>query len=332
MDSSDMAMCHQPHSTSCGSSTASNQVASAIDRAKPIIVALLLHRSLNSLALRLSRFAFQQRIHIALCAAVAAWAWSKVLQVELSRWALFVVSATVLCVYQWNRLSDIREDLINCPPDARSAIKHASRIRYFCAFSFVGILMILLRFGSLVSNSVVLFCLALGYFYSGPIGSHYPSRRLKQFTVVKNLSSAFGWSLITVVYPAMNAHIRVRLQPALLFTIMLAAVGVVELTWDVRDASGDRDAGIRSIPVVYGVRFTELCIFVLNCLSGVLVTIGLRMGWLVHAWVFILLNAILMLISSARVHCNGKVDRSWSNTMVFVQSVLLLGMGLSSNR
>lgn len=278
----------------------------------------------------ITQIVFRQKLHIAACATAAGWGWSKLLGPGLSGWPLVVIPLTVLCVYQWNRLTDIREDLLNCPVDARSAIAHSLAIKWFCAASLAAIFIILARDGSYKADCLVAVCLAFGYCYSSPVSRWWRIRRLKQITLAKDLSSALGWSLLTIVYPAAVAGGVIGLRLWLMFAIMFLAVSGVEFTWDIRDVSGDKFAGIKSIPVVYGVRITEGYILGLNLLSGILVAAGLALGYLANAWVFILLNALLMLISAIRIHRAAKVDRTWANAMVVIQALMLLGIGFSA--
>jgi len=260
----------------------------------------------------------------------AAWGWSKLLRLGIGGLPLIVVPLTVLCIYQWNRLTDTQEDFLNCPEDAQDAVRTAGKIRYSCIGSLAAVAAILVSAGNLKSDLVVFFCFLLGYLYCNGLGRHHRTSRLKQITLLKNVSSALGWSLLTVLYPAANADRAVGFETLLVFSIMFVAVTVVELTWDIRDVPGDALAGIRSIPVVYGIKFTEGCIFFMNCLGGVLVIVGLHYDCLMTAWAFIVLNACLMLISVFRMHCAAKLERTWSNVMVLLQSAMLLGIGLSS--
>lgn len=276
------------------------------------------------LSARVVAFCVTHKLHLAACSIGAAWAWSGLLHTGLRPWDAVVIATTVLCVYQWNRLTDVSEDRLNCPLELESAIQNSKSIRIFC----LGTATLAVTLPMLTSQPgkgvVVGICLILGFLYGTPL---LFGKRLKDIPVLKNLSSGFGWALLTVVYPSIRLS-SWDFKVWLAFGYMFTAVVMVEMTWDIRDVIGDRGAGVRSIPVAFGIQTTESLISSLNSLTGVLLVAFLLEGRLSNAWVLVLLNFGLMQMSSAIIKKHTELRRPWSHTLIVLQSVLLFGLGV----
>jgi len=266
----------------------------------------------------------RNRFHIAACATAGAWAWGSLLGRAPALLDLLLVASIVLCIYQWNRLTDAREDAINCPDvlDAAMARRHAIEIG--CAV-LLGIAAILVTLSHSTEKLIlVLVALGLGLAYGTPIVRR---RRLKSMFLIKNVSSSFGWTLLTVLYPASIATPAVWLA----FGCMFGAVFVVELLWDLRDVAGDAAAGIRSVPIVLGVRATTRLILIVNAIPAALVVIGITTHVLRMPWIFVLVNTALVAVFVSRFDDFSGARRRWTHVLVMTQTFLLLWLGAAAH-
>ena len=271
---------------------------------------------------RLVQAIVRNRVHIAACATAGAWAWGSLLGATPSALDLVAVAAVVLCTYQWNRLTDTREDAINCPDELAVAMTNRRAIEALCIALLCVIAGIAVIGGSAAKAVLLGISLVLSYCYGAPV-------RLKSRFLMKNLSSALGWTLLTVVYPALDRIPLGDRALLLAFACMFGAVMVVELLWDLRDVDGDAAAGIRSLPVVAGRRFTLVVLFVVNTVPALLVLIGIATHVLRMAWIFVLINTAVvsvMLIVSGDDFSGPRRFRT--HALVMTQSLLLVGLGV----
>src|SRR5262249_54755259 len=143
----------------------------------------------------LAQVIVRNRLHVVACASAGAWAWGSLLRCTPSAIELVVIAAVVLCTYQWNRLTDQREDAINCPDELSIALGNRRAIRAGCALLLVTVAGISVLLLSPAKQALLALTVALAFCYGSPV-------RLKSIFLVKNVSSSAGWCLLTVFYPA----------------------------------------------------------------------------------------------------------------------------------
>jgi 4-hydroxybenzoate polyprenyltransferase len=88
--------------------------------------------------------------------------------------------------------------------------------------------------------------------------------RLKDIPVVKNLVVAISWALVTTLLPAMQAPRITGTIVAFVLYFMLAKVFINAALYDVRDVKGDREMGVKTMPVLLGSRRTTIILLALN--------------------------------------------------------------------
>lgn len=95
------------------------------------------------------------------------------------------------------------------------------------------------------------------------IGLVYSVSRLKYILFVKDVIVGLSWGMIPLLVAAYAAHPWTHeiLLLALFFSSMITVSTIV---FDVKDIEGDRAAGIRTLPNVYGLRWTQLFCHALN--------------------------------------------------------------------
>ena len=262
------------------------------------------------------------------CSLAAVWGWAKLTGTRLLPEDLFIVPLVMACIYLWNRLYDLREDRINSPKDARLAIKSKAALVSCCLMGVLISLGLGFLSGEKWTISLLIFVMILGFLYSTPVLRHYPIKRLKNLFFIKNLTSNLGWSLLTVVYPAVHTGATMDGDHWVAFIVMFAAVWMVEIIWDIRDLNGDRQTGIKTIPVVLGVPAAKRWVLVIDLFSASIILGGIYLGTLSPIWLFVLLNNALI---AFWVWCGeAKIleQRDWSHALVALQTVLLICLGL----
>lgn len=156
--------------------------------------------------LKAIRILIRHRVHIVACALAAVWGWARLAGTGLLIEDLIIVPLAMACIYQWNRVCDVREDLINNPQDACVAARSKKTIVAFCLVGAAACLGLGMMRGEKGATLWLVLVLVLGFLYSTPFLLRGGAKRLKDLLFVKNLNSSLGWSLITVVYPAAHAR------------------------------------------------------------------------------------------------------------------------------
>jgi hypothetical protein len=181
-----------------------------------------------------------ERLHIILSSLALLWCWDRVLGMGVRSVDYFILPLAVACICQWNRLTDLREDAVNCPEELEEALKRQRRIRIFSyAGGVTAIVLALVTDPTWPVAAVVAAGAAVGFFYST---SPWPGRatlRIKNLFVLKNLSSGIGWTLGLLVYPALRANHSLDGPFWLASAYMFLAVMAHEMIWDLRDVAGD---------------------------------------------------------------------------------------------
>jgi 4-hydroxybenzoate polyprenyltransferase len=268
----------------------------------------------------------RNKVHVALFAMIVTWAWGRLTRGSVLRVDLAVVPLLVFATYQWNRLTDRVEDAVNCPDDLARALR-ARRLITVAAF---GAMALALALAAATGRRAAVALAATnevpGVLYGIPlrVGSH--RMRLKSHFVLKNASGAIGWTVLTVVYPALHAGHGLGVPVALAALVMFFGVWTVEIVWDVRDAEGDRRAALKTLPVLRGIAGARRVIHGMNLLTGIVLVAAVSHGLVPPLWLAGLAN--LALVSSWLVYFGADAPRIWSHVLVLVESVLLLGLGI----
>jgi 4-hydroxybenzoate polyprenyltransferase len=204
-------------------------------------------------------FASISRLHIVAIAALGTFTFGWLFTGRYP-WALSAV-----CALDWflvnllNRVVDIPEDRANQITGTDFVARHAAAVRAFgLATLFASFVLVYLALPAITPYRVAYH--ALGLAYNWPL---LPGRsRIKQLYFWKNTASATGFMLTCFAYPLAQAHhareplavgitpVTVALTAAFFFLFELS----YEVIYDLRDARGDAEAGVRTYPVVHGER------------------------------------------------------------------------------
>ena len=192
--------------------------------------------------------------------------------------ALFIVFAATLFVYSLNRITDIEEDRENVPGRADFTE------RYGRILLAVGVALYLLAVG----GAVVLGLPGAPFLALPAVAAAlYSLFHVKRILLVKNLIVGVSWGVIPLgvgVYYGTGPRAGIVVLSAL-FTIMLTVAAAV---FDVKDIEGDREEGIRTAPIVFGVRATRIGALVVTVAVAIGIVALVRSGVLARRFLVLL--------------------------------------------
>ncbi|MCB9727929.1 MAG: UbiA family prenyltransferase [Deltaproteobacteria bacterium] len=256
-------------------------------------------------------------------------------------WALAAV-----CALDWfivnllNRVVDLKEDTEN----AITGVGFVSRNRRAILALGFGALAASLVSVHLVLPQITLLRVAfhtLGFAYNWRL---LPGgRRIKELYFWKNTASATGFVLTVFAYPLAvagwgtdHAALAPGIQPA---TIWLSGVFFVcfelsyEVIYDLRDAPGDRLAGVRTYPVVHGERTATRIIDGLIAASLAALVLGYATGLVPWRIACMALAPVINLVWYKRALARGITSRdcialTWAGAALLVAYHLWVALGL----
>jgi len=161
---------------------------------------------------------------------------------------LFLVFAVTMFVYSLNRVTDLEEDEQNLP--GRASFVH----RYGKPILAIGVVLYL---------AAIIVAIQAEIPYAGAMGLPllmavlYSLVGLQRILLLKNLLVGISWGLIPLgvgVYYGQLWTFEILFVSGYI-TAMLTIAAVV---FDIKDIEGDNEAGIQTVPIVIGPRWTRL--------------------------------------------------------------------------
>jgi 4-hydroxybenzoate polyprenyltransferase len=186
------------------------------------------------------------------------------LDLDFDIWIGLALMGAIFSVYTFNCFTDRAEDLASKTKHNSKAID--LRLYRIGIITFaMGILIIIFHCFSAIKLSLFALAALISIAYSYRIlpgfvknrqrdslkKNHY---RFKEITAVKNIAIALCWSGSLVVSPLLfnDEKVDVDYSFLLVFISLFLLIFVNSLFGDIRDRDGDRLAGVRTIPVVFG--------------------------------------------------------------------------------
>jgi len=170
--------------------------------------------------------------------------------------------------YMMNRSAEMDQDLASHPERTSYLAKRRRVLPAVVAASFL-VGYALAATVSLIFFVALLVPLALSLLYSvgskrlvGLIGT----TKLKQKLLLKNVSIAFGWSLIPILVGLYFGGFNVPLL--LLGPFIFLRLMTNTIVFDIRDAEGDRENAVRTLPTELGVARSFDVVGVIDALSA----------------------------------------------------------------
>jgi 4-hydroxybenzoate polyprenyltransferase len=180
--------------------------------------------------------------------------------------------------YMMNRSAEMDQDLLSHPDRTNYLAQRKRVLPGVVAASFI-VGYVLAATVSVVFLLALLAPLGLSLLYSvgskrlvGLIGA----KTLKQKVLLKNVSISFGWSLIPVLvglyFGAFNLALLL-LSPFIFFRLMTNTI-----IFDIRDADGDRENGVKTLPTELGVSKSFKVVAAVDALSALYLVMLLIVG------------------------------------------------------
>jgi 4-hydroxybenzoate polyprenyltransferase len=174
-----------------------------------------------------------------------------------------------LGAYSINRIADFRQDLVSHPERSAYIKRRLGGLRGVSVVCFaIGYLLALLR--NLVFFAGLLVPLALALAYS--VGSDRMKgalgiSRLKEATLVKNVTISFGWSLVPVLVGLYFVQLPLAIFALAPFIFLRLMVNTI--FFDQRDVEADAAFGVNTLPVKMGLAGSSRVMDLLDFASGV---------------------------------------------------------------
>jgi 4-hydroxybenzoate polyprenyltransferase len=196
-----------------------------------------------------------------------------------------------------NKLSDLREDLVTSPDDARWVERHRRRLAAGCAIAFAASLVPTALYDPWLLPARLLFQL-LGIAYNFPV---LPGlRRFKALYFWKNTMAGVLFLLSIVLYPLIALRAQVTVTAAYVVFMALFFFFLehsFEILYDFKDIAGDRQEGVRTYPAVHGERVGVRAFYGAVTLSTAMILLGLWQGSLGFQESLILLAPAVQLVA-----------------------------------
>lgn len=174
----------------------------------------------------------------------------------------FVVFLMSFSLYSLNKLTDLKEDSINMPErlnflrGRRNLIKAYSIVAYFLG-AFLAFLY------SPPSVAILAFPLIANVFYGSKLLPFLP--RIKDIPIMKNIVVSAAWAITTTLLPAAHTMDKVWTIAAVI-CFMLIKGFINTVLYDIRDIIGDKENGIKTLPVLIGSEKTVLVLLTINAM------------------------------------------------------------------
>jgi 4-hydroxybenzoate polyprenyltransferase len=176
----------------------------------------------------------------------------------------FSVFLMVFSVYNLNRLTDLKEDAINMPErigflaSRKKFVLYCSLIAY--AFSAIPVFL-----DNPLELPIIFIPLAANAVYSLHLIPGLP--RFKDIPIMKNAFVALSLTLVCVLLPAIHLAAGTGTLLKTVFFFILIKLYINTVLYDIRDIEGDRENGVRTLPVLIGPRKTVGILLALNCVN-----------------------------------------------------------------
>ena len=240
----------------------------------------------KTLSLDTAGYLFTNRIHIFLMPALLTYFWNLDAGLALPFKYYLMITFTTAGGYIYNMATDEAEDAINYSARYRlfgsGAADTMATTRAAVVICFIMGFVLALPAGwvFVLYGGVVNF---LGSLYSRPLrfGAGRPFR-IKEIPLLKNLYAGVFWSVALVLTPYLYVDARPGQLALLTILISLGLNYFVELMWDLRDMRGDRQAGVRTLPLVLGEAPACWILRAVHCATCLLMLWGVQRGLLLE--------------------------------------------------
>lgn len=186
---------------------------------------------------------------------------------------LLIAYLTPLIIYSYNYYGELERDVATNPERAGHLRKKVGLYPFIIVFYLALLALLLYLYASYIMIIFVLILVFCGIFYTV---------LLKDITKVipgfKGVYIAFVWALAGTFFFNIHYEISFNLFHILVF-LFIFLKGMVNVTFfDIKDIEGDREQGLKTLPVILGKERTLKYLHVLNVLAFIPLFIGIFLG------------------------------------------------------
>lgn len=213
---------------------------------------------LNRLIKKLNDILFflaHSNLYLGLGAASIILFLARVFSVQFKWQPASIAFSETFFLYSLNRLTDIKEDVVNYPERVAFFRKYGGRIMYAGASAYLFSLVIAYL------NGILALVFTLAPFI---VVFLYSVLRFKRFFIAKDIFVALGWTTIVLLFWTYYGISFLAILPAAAFFFL--RVLFTTIMFDIKDVKGDRICGIATLPARNGVRATKLVLYSINLL------------------------------------------------------------------
>ncbi len=183
---------------------------------------------------------------------------------------LLIVFLLTLSMYNINRLTDVREDVVNLPDRSYAIKKHRKGLVYLILAGLISSC-VLAFFRNVLSVLFIIFGLGLLYsvkWIPKKISKRY--RRFKDILLVKNIVISATWSITTVLIVSQYLNLF-NYSVLFLLVFVFLKLTINTIFFDMRDVKGDKKNGIKTVPVMLGMNKTRRLLYSVNVIVALFI-------------------------------------------------------------
>ncbi|MGB9966070.1 UbiA family prenyltransferase [Halobacterium hubeiense] len=222
-----------------------------------------------------------------------------------------VVGLITFAVYANDRIADVDDDAVDKPEQA-AFVRRNRDVLYVAAAAAYGLAVAVAMLGGPAALALALLPGAFWVLYASDwlprLGSRL--RRLKDVLVVNTAVVAFAWAVSLTFLPLAFADRGVTPAAGLVFAYFFLRSFVDTELPNVADREGDREAGVRTLPVVLGLERTRLALYAVDAVTAAVLAYAVAAG---HLSVLVALALGVGLVYSVAVTSllARSADRDW---------------------
>ncbi|MDS0259763.1 UbiA family prenyltransferase [Haloarcula sp. S1CR25-12] len=250
--------------------------------------------------------------YLALIAMAEVLIVTKLLSLPLSP-AVLVAGLLTFAVYGNDRVADVETDEKTAPGRA-AFVKRYNRMLYALSALAYGLAVALAVLGGPAAFALALLPGVVWIVYAQDwLPSFGQVKRLKQVFILNSVLVAGAWALVIVFLPIAFAGAAITPAAGVVFVFFFLAAFISVEVPNVRDLAGDREIGVKTLPVVLGIRGTRYFLYSVAGLGVAIVATAYVtdiLGWAAAAG--LMLSLVILLGITV---CLGRTDNNSALTI-----------------
>jgi len=274
---------------------------------------------------RIARAAAYSSIYLSFAGGAMVFISCSLQDLSFSPFAALIMILVTYGVYNLNRKTDEAEDSINHFERYSFTKKYGSVLCRTAALAYIAAagLGIFFGRGAFIITMIPLFS---GIIYSiSLLPGKKGFSRIKEVPVLKSVIVASAWAIPPAFLPLYIAGAGITQRTWIVALLFFILVFVNTVMFDIRDIKGDKNSGVKTIPVILGAETTVLALSCLNTGAGIFILFsgyGLFNPLQNAFLLFCILYAQLYLL----VFRNRNADKIMTEMFIDGQFILLAGM------